>query len=114
MLQLQCHGRCARGAHSGGKVNQIETLLQQLDDEQRQAVLHGEGPLLVVAGSERRMGELRLGGFLLVAGWGSCALITALDLYGLPGAFQGAIAVWQRLPLGLANAVGPSVVRYLP
>jgi serine/alanine adding enzyme len=30
------------------------------------------------------------------------------------GRYQRAISVWQRLPLGLANAVGPSVVRYLP
>jgi FemAB-related protein (PEP-CTERM system-associated) len=28
--------------------------------------------------------------------------------------FHGAISLWQRLPLGLANALGPSVVRFLP
>jgi len=28
--------------------------------------------------------------------------------------FRGAVAVWQHLPLPIANAVGPSVVRFLP
>lgn len=32
-------------------MNRADELLQQLDEEQRQAVLHGEGPLLVVAGA---------------------------------------------------------------
>jgi hypothetical protein len=40
------------------------------------------------------MGEGRIGGFLLAAGWASCALITALDIYGLPGAVHDAIAVF--------------------
>jgi DNA helicase-2/ATP-dependent DNA helicase PcrA len=32
-------------------VNRLDTLLADLDDEQKQAVMHGEGPLLVVAGA---------------------------------------------------------------
>ena len=28
--------------------------------------------------------------------------------------FQSALAIWRRLPLAIANAVGPSVVRFLP
>jgi manganese transport protein len=43
-------------------------------------------PLLWFAGSKRRMGEGRIGtALLLAAGWASCAVITALDVYGLPG-----------------------------
>ena len=38
-------------------------------------------PLLAFAGSRRRMGKGRIGGFLLVAGWASCLVITALDRY---------------------------------
>ena len=51
-------------------------------------------PLLLFTGSRRVMGEHRIGGFLLVAGWASCLVITALDIYGLPGAFHDAIAVF--------------------
>ena len=51
-------------------------------------------PLLVFAGSRRRMGEGRIGGFLMAAGWASCAVITALDLYGLPGALHDAVSVF--------------------
>ncbi len=28
--------------------------------------------------------------------------------------FERATRVWRRLPLGLANAVGPRVIRWLP
>ncbi len=51
-------------------------------------------PLLAFAGSRRRMGDGRIGKFLLVAGWGSCAVITCLDIYGLPGALHDAAAVF--------------------
>jgi manganese transport protein len=51
-------------------------------------------PPLVFAGSRRRMGEGRIGPFLMAAGWSSCIVITALDLYGLPGAIHGAVAVF--------------------
>jgi manganese transport protein len=54
----------------------------------------GDVPALAFAGSRRRMGEGRIGGFLLVAGWASCLLITALDIYGLPGAMHDAIGVF--------------------
>ncbi len=52
-------------------------------------------PLLVFAGSRKLMGEGRIGGFLLVAGWTSCVLITALDVYSLPGAIRDAFAVFS-------------------
>jgi len=51
-------------------------------------------PLLVFAGSKRRMGDGRIGGFLLVAGWASCVVITFLDVYGLPDAMHEAIGVF--------------------
>jgi manganese transport protein len=51
-------------------------------------------PLMAFAGSRRRMGEERIGKFLLIAGWASCLLITALDIYGLPGAMHDAIGVF--------------------
>jgi manganese transport protein len=51
-------------------------------------------PLLVFAGSGRRMGEWRIGAFLLVAGWASCGVITFLDLYGLPDALHEAVGVF--------------------
>jgi manganese transport protein len=51
-------------------------------------------PLLVFAGSKSRMGDGRIGSFLLVAGWASCVLITLLDIYGLPDALHEAIGVF--------------------
>ena len=45
-------------------------------------------PLLHFASSRKRMGQWRLGWFLLIAGWGSALLITALDFCGLPDALN--------------------------
>jgi manganese transport protein len=53
-------------------------------------------PLLYFAGSRRRMGDGRIGPLLLSAGWASCVVITALDIYGLPGAMHDAISVFTR------------------
>jgi len=50
-------------------------------------------PLLHFASSRKRMGEYRLGWFLLAAGWSSCLLITALGIYGLPDSLRIAWAV---------------------
>jgi manganese transport protein len=47
-------------------------------------------PLLHFASSRRRMGIWRLGWFLLMAGWGSAILITAMDIYGLPDSLKTA------------------------
>jgi manganese transport protein len=47
-------------------------------------------PLLHFASSRKRMGSWRLGKFLLLAGWGSALLITAMDIYGLPEALSTA------------------------
>ncbi len=47
-------------------------------------------PLLHFTSARRRMGRWRNGWFLLVAGWGSAMLITAMDLYGLPDSLREA------------------------
>jgi manganese transport protein len=55
-------------------------------------------PLLAFAGSRKRMGEYRVGGVLLAAGWIACIAITILDLYGLPGAWHDAARVFAVRP----------------
>jgi manganese transport protein len=47
-------------------------------------------PLLHFTSSRKRMGAWRNGWFLLVTGWGSAMLITAMDLYGLPESLKTA------------------------
>ena len=47
-------------------------------------------PLLHFTSSQKRMGRYKNGWFLLAAGWSSCLLITALDLYGLPDSLREA------------------------
>ncbi len=47
-------------------------------------------PLLHFTSSRRRMGMWRLGWLLLIAGWGSAILITAMDIYGLPDSLSTA------------------------
>jgi manganese transport protein len=47
-------------------------------------------PLLHFTSSRQRMGKYKNGWFLLAAGWSSCILITALDIYGLPDSLREA------------------------
>jgi manganese transport protein len=47
-------------------------------------------PLLQFTSSRKRMGKWRNGWFLLIAGWGSAILITAMDIYGLPDSLMTA------------------------
>ncbi|MGD1149248.1 MAG: Nramp family divalent metal transporter [Thermoanaerobaculaceae bacterium] len=47
-------------------------------------------PLLQFASSRTRMGNWKIGWFLMVSGWGSALLITALDIYGLPDSVRTA------------------------
>ena len=54
-------------------------------------------PMLHFASSRKRMGQWRLGWFLLITGWGSALLITAFDFYGLPDAVKQA---WQVIKGG--------------
>jgi manganese transport protein len=51
-------------------------------------------PLLYFSSSRRLMGSYRNGRFLATIGWASCLLITALDIYGLPGAIHDGMAVF--------------------
>jgi len=50
-------------------------------------------PLLHFTSSRVRMGAWKNGWFLMITGWGSALLITALDVYGLPDALKQAWAV---------------------
>ena len=54
-------------------------------------------PLLQFTSSRERMGAWKNGWFLMIAGWGSALLITALDLYGLPDSLRTA---WQVITGG--------------
>jgi manganese transport protein len=47
-------------------------------------------PLLHFTSSRQRMGPWKNGWFLLLAGWGSALLITAMDLWGLPDSLKSA------------------------
>ncbi|HEY1810535.1 MAG TPA: divalent metal cation transporter, partial [Acidobacteriaceae bacterium] len=47
-------------------------------------------PLLQFTSSRRRMGRWKNGWFLLIAGWASAMLITAMDIYGLPDSLNTA------------------------
>jgi manganese transport protein len=47
-------------------------------------------PLLHFTSSRKRMGVWRSGWFLLIAGWGSAIVITAMDIYGLPESMKSA------------------------
>jgi manganese transport protein len=47
-------------------------------------------PLLLFTSSGKRMGKWKLGWFLLIAGWGSALLITAMDVFALPDTAQEA------------------------
>jgi manganese transport protein len=47
-------------------------------------------PLLHFTSSRKKMGAWRLGWFLLLAGWGSALLITAMDICGLPDSLKSA------------------------
>ncbi len=46
-------------------------------------------PLLHFTKFRKRMGKWRNGWFLMIAGWSSALLITAMDIYGLPEALKG-------------------------
>jgi len=54
-------------------------------------------PLLHFTTSRKRMGAWKNGWFLLVAGWASAILITAMDIFGLPDSFK---AAWQVIAGG--------------
>ena len=49
-------------------------------------------PLLHFTSSRKRMREWKNGGLLMIAGWASAILITAMDVFGLPDSLK---AAWQ-------------------
>jgi manganese transport protein len=53
-------------------------------------------PLMQFTSSRKRMGTWANGWFLLIAGWGSAILITAMDIYSLPDALRDAWNVIVR------------------
>jgi len=77
------------GLRGDSSVNDLLTLSQVVLALQLPLAMF---PLLHFTSSRRRMGRWRNGWFLLIAGWGSAALITALDIYGLPDSLKTA---WQ-------------------
>jgi manganese transport protein len=77
------------GLRGDGSVNDLLTLSQVVLALQLPFAMF---PLLHFTSSRKRMGAWKLGWFLLMAGWGSAILITALDVYGLPDSLKSA---WQ-------------------
>ena len=77
------------GTRGSGSVNDLLILSQVVLSLQLPFAMF---PLLHFTSSKKRMGRWRSGWFLLLAGWGSALLITAMDIYGLPESVR---AVWH-------------------
>jgi manganese transport protein len=75
------------GLRGNSSVNDLLTLSQVVLALQLPFAMF---PLLHFTSSSKRMGAWRNGRFLLVAGWGSAILITAMDIYGLPDSLRAA------------------------
>ena len=75
------------GARGDASVNDLLTLSQVVLALQLPFAMF---PLLMFTSSGKRMGRWRSGRFLLIAGWTSAILITALDLWGLPESLKTA------------------------
>jgi manganese transport protein len=75
------------GLRGNGSVNDLLTLSQVVLALQLPFAMF---PLLHFASSRKRMGAWRLGPLLLIAGWGSALLITAMDVWGLPDSLSSA------------------------
>jgi len=75
------------GARGDSSVNDLLVLSQVVLAMQLPLAMF---PLLHFTSSRQRMGRWRNGWFLLLAGWGSALLITALDIYGLRDSLQDA------------------------
>ncbi|MGD1089173.1 MAG: Nramp family divalent metal transporter [Verrucomicrobiota bacterium] len=82
------------GIHGANNINDLLVLSQVVLALQLPFAMF---PLLHFASSRKKMGQWRLGWFLLIAGWGSALLITAFDIYGLPDAVKQA---WQVIKGG--------------
>jgi len=75
------------GIRGEGSVNDLLTLSQVVLALQLPFAML---PLLHFPSSRKRMGRWKNGWFLLVAGWSSALLITAMDVYGLPDSLKSA------------------------
>lgn len=82
------------GLRGDGSVTDLLTLSQVVLALQLPLAMF---PLLHFTSSRKRMGVWRNGPILLVAGWTSAILITALDVYGLPDSLK---AAWQVIAGG--------------
>ena len=75
------------GVRGEGSVNDLLVLSQVVLALQLPFAMF---PLLHFTSSRKYMGRWKNGWLLLAAGWSSAVLITAMDVYGLPGAFRDA------------------------
>ena len=75
------------GLRGEGSVNDLLTLSQVVLALQLPLAMF---PLLHFTSSTKRMGRWKLKGLLLVGGWSSVLLITAMDIYGLPESLKSA------------------------
>jgi len=75
------------GLRGQGSVNDLLTLSQVVLALQLPFAMF---PLLHFTSSKRRMGKWRNGWFLMITGWGSAILITAMDVYGLRDSLHAA------------------------
>jgi manganese transport protein len=75
------------GARGDASVNDLLTLSQVVLALQLPFAMF---PLLQFTSSRKIMGRWRSGAFLLIAGWSSAILITALDIWGLPESLRSA------------------------
>ena len=83
------------GIHGANNINDLLVLSQVVLALQLPFAMF---PLLHFASSRGKMGQWRLGWFLLIVGWGSALLITAFDVYGL---YQGTLKqAWQIITGG--------------
>ena len=75
------------GARGDASINDLLTLSQVVLALQLPFAMF---PLLHFTSSREKMGAWKSGWFLMIAGWASAALITALDLWGLPDSLRSA------------------------
>ena len=75
------------GLRGAGSVNDLLVLSQVVLALQLPLAMF---PLLHFTSSRKRMGAWKLGPLLLIAGWSSAILITAMDLYALPQSLKEA------------------------
>jgi manganese transport protein len=79
------------GIRGNGSVNDLLTLSQVVLAIQLPFAMF---PLLHLTSSRKYMGSWKIGWFLLVAGWGSALVISAMDFFGLPDSIQAAWRVF--------------------